>query len=58
MRVIQNERAVYLIFENDPKHIRTSADELAQLARGVEDDDRMFGPIIREVIELERKMRG
>lgn len=57
MRVIINERAVYLIFEHDPTNIRTSADELAQLAHGVEDDDRMFKLLIRAAVDLERRMK-
>lgn len=58
MKVIHNERAVYLIFPNDAANIQHSADELAQIARGVEDEDAIFRPVIQEVINLERKIKN
>lgn len=58
MKVIHNERAVYLIFPNDAANIQHSADELAQIARGVEDTDALFNPIIRELFALEKKIKS
>lgn len=58
MRVIHNERAVYLIFPNDAANIQHSADELAQIARGVEDEGELWRPILHELMELERKMKA
>ena len=58
MKVIQNERAVYLIFPNDAANIQHSAEELANIARGVEDNDTLFRPIILALFEIEKKMKG
>ena len=57
MKAIMNERAVYLIFPNDPNNIQHSADELAQIARSLEGADDLFRPIIQALFALERKMK-
>ena len=57
MKVIHNERAVYLIFPNDAANIQHSADELAQIAQGIENTNDLFRPIIKELFELERKLK-
>lgn len=57
MRMIINERAAYLIFPVSAEELAHSADELARLARGVEDTD-LWRPITQAMIELERKLKG
>ena len=58
MKFIRNERAVYLIFPTDAANIQHSADELAQIAHGIENSDEMFRPVIGAVFDLEREMKG
>ena len=57
MKAIMNEKAVYLIFPNDPANIQHSADELAQIARGLEGSNDLFRPVIEALFALERKMK-
>lgn len=58
MRIIENERAVYLIFPTDKATLVHSVDELAQIARAVDDKDDMFRPIMKKVIELEQRIHN